>query len=178
MRVWLWTSFSVLQCFTSVSSRVSLSLCVRSGHAHLDSMGFKSLHMSFRKTERKALLALTCARELLLSVSRHSFLHVRPVDSCMCGSFITNSEGLSDAVKHHTHISSGNELLFWSLLRLARSLGICMHAQFMLHERAKCTPTVIPRSRASAESRVNALIDIHVTFIRQIGTRVIEARGR
>lgn len=174
--------------YFSLIPRFSLSLCVRSGHAHLDSMGFKSLLMSFRKTERNSLLAWTAVIRVtpfFPSCWSCRFLPVWEFHHKLC------SEGLSDAVKHHTlpqtqhkhtHIYKQRErvavLKFITLGALIFSLGIWMHAQFMLHERAKCTPTVIPRSRASAESRVNAPIDTPVTFIRPIGTRVSEARGR
>lgn len=115
--------------YFSLIPRFSLSLCVRSGHAHLDSMGFKSLLMSFRKTERNSLLAWTAVIRVtpfFPSCWSCRFLPVWEFHHKLC------SEGLSDAVKHHTlvqtqhtnthtYISSGNESQFWSLLRLARS---------------------------------------------------------
>lgn len=109
-------------------SRVSLSLSARVTRIWTR-WALNRCTRVFRKTERKYLLAWTCARELLSSVSRHSFLHVRPVDSCMCGSFITNSLKVCQMLLNITHLfrlnthtyKHGNELQFWSLLRLARS---------------------------------------------------------
>lgn len=83
----------------------SLSL----GHAHLNSMGFY-MSFIFQKLQQKESLYW---HELLSSVSRQSFHEVCPVRVC----YISHTH----IQTQHTIISSGNELLFWRLLRLARS---------------------------------------------------------
>lgn len=181
---WVFTSFSVL--LQSHPAFLSLSLSARVTRIWTR---WALNRCSWVSGKRKETLYW---HELLSSVSRHSFLHVGPVDSCLCGSFITNSAlkvcqmllNITHSLRLNTNTHTYKQrervavLKFITLGALIFSLCIWMHAQSMLHQRAKCTPTVIPRSRASAESRVNAPIDTPVTFIRPIGTRVSEARGR
>jgi len=141
-------------------SRLSL------GHAHPDLMGFYMIFMCQILTQKESSCTSCCHprvtpffSKLSESVTSHTHTH-RHIQT-----------------QQHNYKQRERVDVFLTFIASIFSLSLCMHAQFTLHELDKfpnaCTPTVIPRSRASAESHMFTFrqIDIHVTFIRHRNAR-------